>query len=794
MRLLYVEDNPIALDLVCYQLAQHAPHIRVTTVNSLAKARDHLKRNGGIDLILLDLDLPDGNGLELPKEVRTRGLPLAVVILTGNGNESMVLNALKAGADDYVIKRDHLSQLPAILDQALTSSRSDLHHQSRPLRVIYAEHHLADIDLTQRHLSAKAHHIFMDVVESIDELLQRLPQGPDAPCPWSVLLMDYRMPGINALEALKIIRQKRNLDIRVVLATGQGSEERFRELFLNMQEGAAILKAVDNGEDFILQQINPSGATVAQVDPDAVWGQRVQKLFSGLEAAGLVNAFKTAWQSDHPQRIPLTFYQDHRLQMWTENFTFRLSSDDIVNIFRDLTRSKQAEEDLLQSEQMLRSILNASPNGVYAKNDAGIYLLVNTTLADLYGLSPEDVIGTTDSQLLANKGLDHDGLRRMIKDDEAVISARKQATFDKIHYTLRDGSVCWFRLVKMPVALPGRPRCVLSIALDITDQVRAEEQQSLLFTAIEQRPATIIITNRDGTIKYVNPAFESITGYSRREAIGANPRILKSGKHDAVFYDNMWLPLKRGKTRHGHIVNRKSDVNSNGYVLADPTQIHQIFMNLATNAAHAMEESGGRLEIGLHNITLPSPGLMLSVSDTGSGIAPEIMAFIFDPYFTTKNVGEGTGLGLAAVHGIVKGCGGDITVDNRLGKGATFTVYLPQVEGSDDEGAQAVEPQIPPGTEHILIIDDEPSVGSHAGKNAPETGISGYQTDSRKALSLFKDHPNRFDMVITDMAMPELSGDRLAAKMLAIRSFCAPGTAKNSARKQSIAWVSGLWS
>ncbi len=216
-------------------------------------------------------------------------------------------------------------------------------------------------------------------------------------------------------------------------------------------------------------------------------------------------------------------------------------------------------------------------------------------------------------------------------------------------------------------------------------------------------------------------------------------------------------------------------------VLADPTQIHQIVMNLCTNAAHAMEADGGRLDVRLEQVRLsaedvrlepglrPGDYLRFTVADTGPGIAPEILARIFDPYFTTKPKGKGTGLGLAVVHGIVQSYGGSISVDSQAGSGATFTVYLPAAEKQINDEPKK-NGSLPGGSEHVLLVDDEP-VLIDVGRQMLEA--MGYRVTtcegSMAALELVRAAPRAFDLVITDMTMPQMTGDRLAAQLLKIR-------------------------
>jgi len=217
------------------------------------------------------------------------------------------------------------------------------------------------------------------------------------------------------------------------------------------------------------------------------------------------------------------------------------------------------------------------------------------------------------------------------------------------------------------------------------------------------------------------------------------------------------------------------------FILADPTQIHQVLLNLFSNAVHAMRKKGGELRVELSKVQLDEPEmkkypglkfekcLKLRVCDTGFGIPEENIERIFDPFFTTKSRGEGSGMGLSVVHGIIKSSGGDIEVHSEEGKGTTFDILIPLIEERRFEKS-LIENEIPRGNERILLVDDEEFVLKSLGFALRRLGyeITG-KKGGREALKTFKAQPEAFDLVITDQIMPELSGMELSKKILQIR-------------------------
>jgi CheY-like chemotaxis protein len=228
-------------------------------------------------------------------------------------------------------------------------------------------------------------------------------------------------------------------------------------------------------------------------------------------------------------------------------------------------------------------------------------------------------------------------------------------------------------------------------------------------------------------------------------------------------------------------ISIKQDIDQeSGMVMADSTEIHQLVMNLCTNAFQAMPDGGSltvslgcvkvNAESGLEFQVTPGTYVKLQIQDTGCGMTKEVRERIFEPYFTTKKIGEGTGLGLSMVHGIVQSMQGQILVDSEPGQGTTFSVYLPEAKVEGGKADHSVFVPISGGDEHILVVDDEKTIVLML-EEALKT--LGYQvtvrTDSEETLQLFKQNPDSFDLLITDMSMPKLTGADLAREILAIR-------------------------
>jgi CheY-like chemotaxis protein len=268
---------------------------------------------------------------------------------------------------------------------------------------------------------------------------------------------------------------------------------------------------------------------------------------------------------------------------------------------------------------------------------------------------------------------------------------------------------------------------------------------------------------------------DRILGFSRSGAAERVPVDVQQVAEETLELLRASLPVN---------VRLEAELNApNLAVIGDATRMHQVIMNLCTNAVQAMQPSGGTLRVGLEHVDLQSrrtfsrgelaagPYLRLTVSDTGSGIPTEIVDRIFEPFFTTKRLGEGTGLGLSLVHGIVADLGGVIDLDTVMGRGTTVSIWLPKCEAAAASAVDESPRELPRGDgEAVLVVDDEAPLVGVTEEMLAELGYNPVGVvSSTEALRVFRQDPRRFDVVVTDEMMPELTGTQLAREIGALR-------------------------
>ncbi|MCX5877409.1 MAG: PAS domain S-box protein, partial [Deltaproteobacteria bacterium] len=483
------------------------------------------------------------------------------------------------------------------------------------------------------------------------------------------------------------------------------------------------------------------------------------------------------------------------------------SVDYVLVVLSDITEKKRAEQAMRNSEERFRTLMDTIPDLIWLKDADGVYLACNKMFTRFFGAREEDILGKTDYDFVDRELADffrfHD---RKAMEAGKPISNEEWVTFaDDGHRALLD-------TIKTPMSdAEGKLVGVLGIARDISERKRAEDEKLQLESQLRQAQKMEAIGTLAGGIAHdFNNILSIIFGYNELAMKEKDPKErqrhleeLHKGAVRAKELVKQILTFSRKTEQEPQplqvslivkealtmlrasiptTIEIRQNITSTGMVLADPTQIHQVIMNLCTNAFHAMQKTGGILAVSLDEVKIraedygyaelaPGNYLKLEVSDTGYGIEPKILEKIFEPYFTTKQFGEGTGMGLAVVHGIVKSHHGHIAVHSELGNGTSFDVYLPLTE----QVAGALPDRTPPkellGTgERVLFVDDEAQI-----RGVVEAILSkhGYQVttcaDGMQAWKEFQKEPDQFDLVLTDMTMPFMTGAELAQKILTLR-------------------------
>ena len=472
-----------------------------------------------------------------------------------------------------------------------------------------------------------------------------------------------------------------------------------------------------------------------------------------------------------------------------------------IQSIRDITKGKRAEEAIIRAEEKYRSIFENAVMGIFQTSPEGRILSANPAFARILGYdSPEDVINNlTDisRQMYADPNRRSELLR--------LTEERDTLGEFELRALRKDGSSIWLTLnVRAVRDINGKLIYLDGSAQDITDRKLLESR------LLHSQKMEAIGTLAGGIAHDFNNILSAILGYCEMTKMNLNQpklqgfmeQVIKASDRaknlvqqiltfsrkaekeikpvDMVLLTKEALTMLRATVPSTIRISEEIDKGVHT-VIADPTQIHQILVNLCTNAAFAMREKGGVLKIGLCNVEIhqdittfnsdlhPGIYLKLTVSDTGIGIAPEIIHRIFDPFFTTKKKGEGTGLGLSVVYGIVKECGGTLTVQSEPFVGSVFSVYFPAIADNTKSEAELDEP-ILTGKERILLVDDEQILAEMWQDMLKELGYEvTATTESIKALANFRSQPYQFDIVITDMTMPDMNGVTLSRELLKIR-------------------------
>jgi PAS domain S-box-containing protein len=727
------------------------------------------------DLVIVDLRMPEVDGIQVLETISRQSPLTPLIVASGTGIINDAIEALHCGAWDYLLKPiEDLSILNHAVEAAL--EKGQLKRENREYRdhlEQLVEERTAALEQANTHLSqinARLRHI-VDTTRSLSFCSEVQEFG-------SLLLEEF---GQHMMASGGSIYLKEESGLRLIHSLDDGHAAEF--IPFPLPKKSLFQMAIEANKPILEHNIDDNKL----LDPSGWTGYKDSSalLFPLPDEFGGIAGVMTL----HSKTPPPFVDQDREIGTILASYSC------------EALRAVRATEALRESATRFRRILDTIPTGIVivdAETHEVVY--VNPTAADMVGTDPQSIIGKVC----------HDAICPMEVDNCPMASGKEIDQSERILFTVKGHEVPVLKTVSR-TTLEGR-ECYMESFIDLSDQIKAEAERERLEAQLRQAQKMEALGTLAGGIAHdFNNILSAVLGYSELgmqdlDDVGhpLYPKLkaINHAGHRARDLVEQILAFSRMQEQlHAPVkispivkealkllrsslpanIHVKADIKADRPVMGDPTQIHQIIMNLCTNAYHAMQVSGGALGVSLEQATvetakqlsglsLPSGQyLRLTISDTGAGIRPAIINRIFEPYFTTKEKGKGTGLGLAVVHGIVKGHGGEIEVESEMGKGTRFTVWLPV---SDDETAEnSMHPvKLPGGSEHVLLVDDE--------KDLVEIGSEmlqrlGYRVTaivgSSAAIDLFAEDPFRFDLVITDYNMPGLTGDQMAKQMLAIR-------------------------
>lgn len=837
IKILIVEDNIIVAEDIKQTLEQQ-DNIIPTIANSAKKAMAIVEQ-GEIDIALMDINLGQSNkdGIEVASELRNQ-YGIAIIYLTAHVDKATVERAKKTEPLGYLVKPFDENELRTTIEVALYKYTADLKIkkseqwlrttlQSIGEGVITTDQSgivnymnpvaekltgwplnegvnkpIEDVVALENEATGKKHPHIADTIlkdtayaaQSIHGLLiHRTGKRTPVTCIGNpILLADRNIMGT----VLVIHDDTRNRRAENAIRL---SESKYRS-FLDNFQGIAFKRNADFGFDFIAGTIEDiTGYTMADFLSQRI---KYKELIHPEDKKILLKQTHEFFSSNRRSLINEYRIIDKQKNVhWLSEHISKVEAEKgkpcIEGIIQDITKRKMAES----QSQLLHIAVDNAAESVAITDAMGTIQYVNQAFVESSGYSRDELIGENP---------------RILKSDEHPSTfyqemwdtLNSQKTWEGVFINRKkDGSLYHEKEIISPVLNKElKTTHYIAVKRDITEELIKDKM-------IKQSQKMEAIGTLAGGIAHdFNNILSPIIGFAQLS--------MNSVEKGSILEDNL-LEINKAAMRAKDLVHQiltfarksdqkatpikihpivkeslkflrssvpasveiKSDIDNTAHVVADPTQVHQILMNLCTNAYHAVGDTSGVIEVSLKDVTYDEIDskmavkslnngnhVLLTVADNGKGIAPDHIDFIFEPYFTTKDIGEGTGLGLAVCEGAIRNMNGEIFVESRPGQ-TIFSIYLPATDDPHKNFKERCDTaELPKGTERILFVDDEVSITKMGEKILTGLGYSVTTVNSSiKAASLFREDPDYFDLVVTDMTMPDITGDRLASEIKSIK-------------------------
>ena len=627
-----------------------------------------------------------------------------------------------------------------------------------------------------------------------------------------------------------VLKHKLNEDLKREIAQRERAESRLAESEKKYREvvetaGDIIYQTDRRG---LLTLVNPVGLKITGYAEEELIG----KSYLDLIPPDHGETVERFYGIQFVKGLPITYYEFPLVTkqgetVWLGQNVQILTEDEAVAGFqaiaRDITDRKRAEEELRESEARYKDLFDHATDGIYTHDPQGNYTSGNEAAIRMLGYSREELLRMNIKDIVDPDYLSvvQENLRKKIQN-----SVKTTGPYE-ILVRSKDGAPLWLEVTSRVMTKDGEPVAVHGTARDVTERKRLEVR------LLQASKMEAIGTLAGGLAHDFNNLLQIVLGYADLIVIGKEKQEKDYQRarliHDAAMRGrdlvNRILTFSRRVETKPRPIDLNHELNQVDQLLrrtipkmieielrladnlrsinADPTQIEQILLNLAVNAAHAMPE-GGRLVFETKNVRLdeeycrthletkPGEYVLLTVSDTGHGMEKEILDRVFEPFFTTKDLGEGTGLGLSMVFGIVKSHDGHISCDSKPGAGAVFKIYFPAAEEETawDPEATLLMPSF--GTETILLIDDEKAIRDLGNEILTAVGYTVLVASTgREALEMYVKARDEISMVILDLIMPQMGGKQCLEELLKInpklKVLIASGYSADVSTEESLA-------